>query len=422
MADYSIPYGNTTLTIALPDDRDVTVIAPRPAPLAGDVAALVRAALAAPLGGFDLAQFAGTRRVAIAISDKTRPIPQATIRPLLEQLAALGIPDSAITLLIATGTHIPMRPDEFSKVLPEDLLRRYRVLSHDCDDPALLVPLGTTPLGTPVTANRHFVEADLRLVIGNIEPHQFAGFSGGVKSAAIGLTGRETINTNHAMLRDPRAEIARYDDNPLRQDMEAIGQMLGVHAALNAVLNREKSIVHVLVGEPVAVMRAGIPLVRELFEIAVPAPLDLAITAPGGHPKDINLYQAQKAIAHAARVTRTGGRVILVAACPDGTGSRAYEEWVIGMPSHAAVMDRFAQDPFRLGPHKAFQIARDALRVRLQLVSEMDPAFVRTLLLDPAPSAQAAVDAALAELPPDARIGILPSANATIPVLKPREP
>src|SRR5690606_5235762 len=137
------------------------------------------------------------------------------LRALLDALADLGLPPEAITLLIGTGTHTPMPPEEFPAVVPPDLLARHPVYSHDCDAPDL-VALGVTSRGTPVTANRRYMAADLRLVVGNIEPHQFMGFSGGVKGAAIGLAGRETINRNHALLLDPRADLARYDDNPMR--------------------------------------------------------------------------------------------------------------------------------------------------------------------------------------------------------------
>ena len=228
-------------------------------------------------------------------------------------------------------------------------------------------------------------EADLRIVVGDIEPHQFMGFSGGVKSAAIGLAGKATINANHAMMSDPKAQIGRYDDNPCRQDVEEIGRMMGVHYALNAVLNEDRQIVRALAGDPVAVMQAGIPLVREVFQVAVAEPFDLMIVSPGGHPKDINLYQAQKALGHAALVTRPGGTVILAAACPEGTGSRSYETWMAdpGMTSHEAVLARYHREGYHIGPHKAFQISRDASRVRLLFVSDMAPDFARHLLLNP---------------------------------------
>jgi nickel-dependent lactate racemase len=374
------------------------------------------------VGGVRLADFAKARSVAIAISDKTRPVPHAALLPpLLEALDQLGIAPGAITLVVATGLHAPMQQVEFAGILPSDILARYRVVSHDAKATDELVSLGKTRLGTPVQVNRLFAQADLRLVVGNLEPHQFMGFSGGVKTAAIGLGGQDTINQNHARMLDPRSDLARYEDNPARQDVEEIGRLIAVHFALNAVINESKQIVRVLAGEPVAVMREGIPLVLEIYQVAATAPFDLMITSPGGHPKDINLYQAQKALGHAARVTREGGTIILVAACPEGTGSRSYEDWVTGMASHQAVLDRFQREGFRIGPHKAFQIARDAAPRRVLMVTEMPPEFVQKLLLTPCASLEAAVKTALQGLGAAARIGIMPWANATILTLAPNE-
>lgn len=418
MPAYRLPYGKTHLTVTLPGDLDVTVIAPRDADPAPDLPAAAAAALRDLLGTVDADALPRVRTAALALSDKTRPLSQAVLRAALAWLEQAGLRPEAITLLIASGTHTPMTPDEFPQVLPPDLLARHPVISHDCDDRAALRYLGETPRGTPVWINRAFLAADLRVVMGNIEAHQFMGFSGGVKGAAIGLAGRETVSANHALMRDPAARAARTDDNPARQDVEDIGRLTGVHLAVNAVLNRDKQVVRVLAGEPLAVMRAGIPLVRALVEVPVPAPFDLVIAAPGGHPKDLNLYQAQKALAHAAPVVRDGGVVIVVAACGEGTGSAAYEAWMVGMTSHQAVLERFAREEFRLGPHKAFQIARDAIRLReVLLVTEMPPEQVRHALLTPAASLDQAIARALSALGPGARVAIMPAANATVPVL-----
>ena len=399
--EFKLPYGRTYQTFSLPDDRAVEWIAPRDVSAAPDPAQLARRALATPIGDVRMADFAGASSAMVAIADKTRPIPLAALYPLLNVLEDMGV--AHVTLLIATGAHAPMTPNEFAKILPDDILRRYPVIAHNCDAQNL-VCRGETSRGTPVWVNREWSEADLRIVVGNIEPHQFMGFSGGVKGAAIGLAGRATINHNHAMMSDPRAALGRYDDNPARQDVEEIGRLIGVHIALNT-------------GEPVAVMQTGIPLVRDLVEIPVSAPCDLVIASPGGHPKDINLYQAQKALAHAVRIAKQGGTVILVAACTEGTGSHRYESWLSGMTTQEEVLERFAREDFRLGPHKAFLIARDAARVRVQVVSQMPADLVRRLLLTPAASLDEALAEALAGLPSDARIGIMPSANATVPVL-----
>ncbi len=417
MPTFQIPYGKTHLPLTLPDDRPVTLIAPNEIAPAADPVACVRSALDDPVGGLGLDCVTGARSAAIAIADKTRPLPSEVLYPLLGRLESTGIPPNAITLLIATGAHAPMLPDEFDRVLPADLIERYPVYSHDCDDTTNLVGRGATERGTPVLVNARFYEADLRIVVGNLEPHQFMGYSGGVKSAAIGLAGRETINANHKLMRDPAASLGCYDGNPARIDLEEIGRRMGVHVAVNLILTRDKQIARVLAGDPVGVMRAGIPVVRDLVVAKVPALLDMVIASPGGHPKDICLYQAQKALAHAALITRDGGTVIVVAACPECTGSTAYDRFITGMPSHAAVLERFEREPFRLGPHKAFQIARDASRVDTILVSEMDPGHVRQLLLTPARSLTDAVEAVLDRLPSNARIGVMPAANATVPML-----
>ena len=197
-----------------------------------------------------------------------------------------------------------------------------------------------------------------------------------------------------------------------------MGAMMGVHFALNAILNNRKEIVHALFGDPVAVMQAGVPLSRQACQVAVPGRYDLLIVSPGGHPKDINLYQSQKARGHASLIAREGGTIILAAACLEGTGSQHYEAWMAGgVHSFADVFARFKGEGFRIGPHKAYQIARDASRVRTLLLSEMSPGFVRFLLLTPIDDLQAAVSRAVAGLPPGTRVGVMPIANATIPRL-----
>jgi nickel-dependent lactate racemase len=254
-------------------------------------------------------------------------------------------------------------------------------------------------------------------VVGNIEPHQFQGFSGGIKSAAIGLASRDTVNHNHAMMTDPHARLGNYADNPARQDVEEIGQRIGVHLALNVILNEKKEIVKAIAGDPQAVMATGIPIARSVCQIEVNEPFDLIISSPGGHPKDINLYQAQKALAHASLVTKEGGTVILVAACPEGSGSQSYQRWVTQMSSHSQVLARFEEEGFRVGPHKAFQIARDARRVRVFLVSDMPPDLVRSFLLEPCNTLDQALELSLSDFPTGVRIGVMPRASSTIPFI-----
>jgi lactate racemase len=424
MPNFRLPYGKTHLDFSLPDAWAPELIAPRDVPGAADPLAQVNAALdAAPFSdGTHPLSFIlhPSSTVAIAVNDKTRPVPHhLLLPPLLRKLEAAGVPPEQITLIIATGTHAPMPPEEFGLVIPAEILRRYPVISHDCDA-ADLVPLGKTQRGIEMRANRRYMEADLRIVVGNIEPHQFMGWSGGVKSAAVGLTARETINANHALMTEPGSELGHYDDNLTRQEVEEIGRLMGIGYALNAILNEHKQIVHALAGDPVAVMREGIPLARSICQVEVAAPFDLLIISPGGHPKDINLYQAQKALGHATLVMKPGGTVILAAACPDGTGSPGYDRFMAdpAMTSYEAVLARYRREGYRLGPHKAWQIARDASRIRLLTITEIPAEHARLLLLNPVASIDEALAAAQAYLPPQPHVGIMPIANATIPVLR----
>lgn len=418
MTLFKLPYGQTQRSVELPNSLDVTLLAPAEIPAAADPDQVVNDALHNPVGETILADFSDVRSVAIAINDKTRPVPhQHLLPPLLTQLENLGLPPVAITLLIATGTHPPMPPSEFEWVLPADILARYPVICHNAYNDESLHYVGQTERGTPVWINRHYAQADLRIVVGNIEPHQFMGFSGGVKSAVIGLGGPETINHNHALMTDSRSQLGRFDDNPARQDVEEMGRLIKIHFALNAILNDHKQLVEAIAGEPTAVVQAGIPRVLALNQVIVPAPFDLMIVSPGGHPKDINVYQAQKGLAHATLVTKAGGTVILVAACPEGSGSDKYEHWVRDRQSHQEVFDRFSAEGFQVGPHKAFQISRDSAKVQVYMVSDMSPELARSLLFNPADSLDEVLTTALTTLPVGGRIGVMPLANATIPVL-----
>ncbi|MFN2234587.1 MAG: nickel-dependent lactate racemase [Anaerolineales bacterium] len=413
-----IPYGNSYITAHIPDHIAVDIIDLPQIPAAPHPTAVVRNALADLLGEFFWSDFKEAQSVAIAINDKTRPVPhQILLPPLLDQLDALGIPEEVVHFYIAVGTHPPMFPEEFSAILPVDILARYKVVSHDSENQLGLTLLGNTSRGTPVWINRGFYQSDLKIVVGNIEPHQFVGFSGGVKTAAVGLAGLETINCNHTLMSHPDSQLGNYETNLARQDIEEIGQMISVDLALNAILNDHKEIVHALAGDPLAVMAAGIPISRQVSQVPVQRTYGLVISSPGGHPKDINVYQSQKALASAVRITRPGGTVILTAACPDGSGSSHYQDWIIGKESYAEVLETYQAEGFRIGPHKAFQFARDTAQTRLMFYSDMEAELAQSLLLNPVPNFQAALNTALEELQPGDRVAVLPHATSTIPYL-----
>jgi len=414
MPDFNLPYGSLTQSVSIPDLSRPVLILPHNAPAADDPSQTVSIAVDHPLQ-FDWSRIQPGDSVAITVNDKTRPVPNyILLPPLLARLTQADVSREKIIIWIATGSHTPMSADEFPRILPPSILDTYTVRSHEVDNTENLVFIGTTQRGTPVWVNRLFYEADIKIVVGDIEPHHFAGFSGGYKSAAIGMAGRPTVNHNHKMLTDPKAWIGIFDENPLRQDIEEIGALIGVDLAVNAVLNQDKEIVTVFCGHPAEVIRRAIPKVWECCETVQNEKFDLVIASAGGHPKDINFYQAQKALTHASLFCKAGGTILLAAACPEGSGNQAYEEFMSRVTTIDEVFKEFAAQEFRVGPHKAFQVGRLLTKFEIILVSDMPDDLVRRLMLQPSHSIQKVLDDYLASHSGTSRIAVLPHATTTL--------
>lgn len=414
---WKLPFGKSSLTLRLPPHLHVDLILPRQqAPHPDPIQAVYRA-IANPIGHPPLKEIPRPDSVAIAINDPTRPLPlHILLPPLLEVLEQIGIRPENIVVIIATGTHKPVDPASLQEFIPREILQRYRILNHNATDAENLCFLGYTSRGTPVYVNRIFYSAAFRVTLGNIEPHHFMGYSGGAKTAAIGLAGLETITRNHQMLTDPNAQAGIFANNPMRQDVEEIGRMMGLHFALNTILDEAHQIVHVLAGDPYQVMLAGIPLVQDVYMVNARTDYDLVIASAGGHPKDINLYQAQKALTHATMFARPGGVVILSAACPEGSGHPGLETFLEDVTNYQQALEKFERTGFRLGPHKAFQIARQVARNPILLVSEMSRSLVEKCLLTYAPDLETALEIAYNRVGTNPKIALLPYATHILPL------
>jgi lactate racemase len=416
MTEYQLPYGQEHLTVQLPERLQVDLLIPTPADVLPDPDQAINQVLANPLGKLNWQSLDGIKTIGIAINDKTRPVPKPNpVQHLLDHLKNLGVEPNQITLFVASGTHAPMLADELPQILDQTIIDRYPMIVHDSDH-SPVVDLGKSTWGIPIQINADFFNCDLKISVGNIEPHHFMGYSGGVKTAAIGLASRATISANHAKLTHPQARTGVYHLNPLRQEVEEIGRKAGIHFSLGTILDEDKHILEVYFGEPTAVMNQAIPVVRRLFGITVPAPYDLVIASPGGAPKDLNLYQSQKALTHAARITRDGGWVVLLAACSEGSGSQAYQAYVTRAQSHQAILEHFQSGYFQVGPHKAMQIAKVAVRVNVVLVSDQPPLSVKEWKLTPSKPAliNELITYIAAHLPQNAQVAILPAATRTI--------
>jgi nickel-dependent lactate racemase len=420
MTNYQFHYGHGYTQFSLSDQVTSYEILPtqiKPVQSAGQI---VQSAIDHPLENIDLsAMIHSNDHVVIVVNDKTRPVPHADmLPPLLRTLEKLGIPQLQITFLIGMGTHTPMPESEFSKILPPEIIRHYRILAHNCEDDENLIYAGTTSRNTPVYVNRLFHEADIKIVVGNIEPHHFAGFSGGAKSASIGVCGRKTITTNHAFLLDEAAHTGNYETNPLRQDIEEIGELIHLDLALNVVMNSDKQILACFLGRPKAVMQAGICVSRKVCMQKIPQLADLVIASAGGFPKDINLYQAQKAMTHASLTLKTGGIILLAAACEEGVGSQPYLEFMQGVNSIEAVYRKFDQLGFQVGPHKAIQIAKILQNHPILLMSSLPADTVNPLLLRPFTDLDHGIAGAFQINPNIHTVAIMPYAVSTIPVFE----
>lgn len=414
----SLPYGKKIIKMDL-HGKNYTIIRPEIIRPAINQTQIVINALNSGINESLITGSEKNKSVAIGINDQSRPIPNHILIPcLIDYLCNLGFDPKNIRFFIATGTHVPLKHNEFPIILDSSIISKYRIVSHDCDEEDNLAYLGTTSAGTPVQVNRQFINAEIKILVGNIESHHFMGFSGGAKTAAIGLAGRKTITANHSMLSHPNTLMGLYSSNPMRQDVEEIGKMIGIDYALNVVINDDKEIVTAFWGEPAEVMIKGIEYIRKNVQMDLETSTgnyDLVIASPGGYPKDINFYQAQKAITHACLFSRQGGVIILVAECRDGMGSLKFEQFLSSRSTFTEVINEFEAMQFEIGPHKAYLLAKQAIKHKIILVSNIDEELVRKMHLMPAKTLGQAYDLAMNAIPENPKIAVLPYATHTMP-------
>jgi nickel-dependent lactate racemase len=336
-----LDYGTSGLDVDLPD-TGVTVIEPVFRPAAPDVHGSLLHALRHPIDSPPLRDLVTAgQRVVISVCDITRAQPRReTLRAIFEELPQLRRAD--VTIMIATGTHRTNTEAELEQMLGRDILDSCRVLNHDSRDKASLEHIGRTPTGVDVWLNREWLAADVRLTTGFVEPHFFAGFSGGPKMVAPGLAGLDTVLTLHdsARIADPRATWGITEGNPIHDDVRAIAAMAPPHFSVDVALNRDQQITAVFAGNLFAEHKAACAHVKATAMRAVPAPFDVVVTTNSGYPLDQNLYQAVKGMSAAAQIVKTGGIIVCAAECRDGLPSHgSYGEVLASQPNPRALLD-----------------------------------------------------------------------------------
>ncbi len=414
-ARLSLPFGRTELSVEVPAPNLLGVFLPQEEEAAGDEQAILRRALEHPIGTPQLRALArGGQKVAMVTSDMTRPCPSdKLLPPILAELNEAGIPDADITVIVALGLHRPQTSSELEEMVGPEIYRRVRVLNHDPED---TVRLGVTQRGTPVELFRPLVEADLRVCLGNLEFHYFAGFSGGAKAILPGCASRAAVNANHALMVQPNAVAGRLEGNPVRADLEEGVAMLGVDFILNVVVDGHHCISGAVAGHVREAHLRGCELVAQRGAVPIPQRADIAVVSAGGHPKDVNMYQAQKALDNAVHAVRQGGIIIWVAECPEGLGGKTFETWLRETGTPDVVLEKI-QKEFVLGGHKAAAIAAVLKRARVFLVSGLPAEAIRGSGLVLFRELEEAMSAALAEVGPQARVIALPYGGSVLPVV-----
>ena len=409
-------FGKTTQQVQVPDNNLMDILrASEVSPPASENQAII-AALNNPIGTQPIGKLVQPgKKIAIITSDITRPMPTYKVMPhLLDMLYAAGIRKEDITLVFALGSHRKHTNEEMIKLAGE---RAWNEITCVDSDPSDCIHMGTTSAGTPVDITRVVAEADYRICLGNIEFHYFAGYSGGAKAIMPGVSTRDAIQANHSMMVRPEACAGNIANNPIRNDIEEAGQICGIDFIVNVVLSENKKILKVVAGHPVEAHREGCKFLDTLYLKELKKPADVVLVSQGGAPKDLNLYQTQKALDNARHAVKEGGIIILIGSCVEGLGEEVFEEWMTKSPSPQAMIDRIGHD-FQLGGHKAAAIAMTLQKADIYLVSEMEPEFVKSLFLTPMPDVQTALDTAFKKLGNDATVLAMPYGGSTLPRIK----
>ena len=353
-------------------------------------------------------------KIAIITSDITRPMPTYKVMPaLLEELKEAGVDYNDVTLVFALGSHRRQTPEEMRRLAGDYAYEKINVVDSDIDD---CIRMGVTANGTPVDITRVVAEADRKIALGNIEFHYFAGYSGGYKAIMPGVSTPQAIQSNHKLMIKPESCAGRLEGNPVREDIEEAGRICGLDFILNVVLDEHKEIVKVVCGDPIKAHRVGAAFLDRLYTKEIDRGADIVIVSQGGAPKDLNLYQTQKALDNSKHAVKDGGIIILIGSCAEGYGEHTFEDWMLNSESPDDLVNKIRRH-FVLGGHKAAAIGMVLQRAEIYLVSDMAPEQVERSFMRPYTSAQQAFDDALAKFGGKAEVITMPYGGSVLPRL-----
>jgi len=411
--EYSLKFGKGKLKLNIDDKNIIGVLTPNEIKLGLTGIAEVKRALENPIGSEILKDIVKAgEKIAIITSDITRPMPSKLVLPIvIDELHEVGIKDSDIVIVFALGSHRSHTEDEKKYLVGEEIYDRIKCMDSNSTE---YVHLGITAYNTPVDICSAVVSADRRICLGNIEYHYFAGYSGGAKAIMPGVSTRAAIQANHSRMVDENAKAGNITTNPVRKDIDAVEKFVTIDFIVNVVLDSNKQIIKAVAGHYIEAHREGCKFLDSFYKVKISEKADIVVTTPGGYPKDINLYQAQKALDNSKHAVKDGGIIILVASCIEGLGEKVFENWMLNTEKSENMIVEIKKN-FQLGGHKAAAIAMILQKSRIFLVSELEDAFVKKIFMEPFKNVQDAVDQALKEKGENAKVILMPVGGSTLP-------
>ena len=409
-----LEYGRDGLNVDLPADRIVRTLAYKDAAPLEDPADALQAALRQPIASPPLETLAqGRRDACIVICDITRPVPNRLIlTALLETLHRSGIPEERVLILVATGLHRPSKPDEIIEMVGPEIAKRYRIEDHHGQCLEEHTHLGESPRGVPIWIDSRYLEAELKVTVGLIEPHLMAGFSGGRKLICPGIAALETVKIWHGpdFLEHPNADCGILDGNPVHEENTWIARRAGCDFIVNVVMDDQRRPLKFVAGDMEAAFLNGVDFVREVVTDTVEVPVDVVVTSSAGYPLDTTFYQAIKGLTGALPIVKEGGTIVLAASMSEGIGSPQFEQLFEEHDSLESFVERIlGRDYFMLDQWQLEELAKVRRKARVKVVTDgLTPETVNGLFVESAPSVEQAVAESLVEYGPAATLAVIP--------------
>jgi len=416
--EIELPCGECALTAQIPTKNIACVLTKQDAKGLADERQAITQSLRSPIESLPLLDLVKpTDKVVVIATDNTRPCPDDRILPPLLTELESKVPRENITIIVALGLHPSLNKAELARKLGKDIVANYNVFNHDVND---TVYIGTTSRGTPVDINRRVIKADFRISTGFIEPHFFAGFSGGRKSIAPGVFSVRSAYHNHGyrMVEHPKARAGITKGNPLHEDLVEQAQMAKLNFIVNVLLNKDREITHVVSGHPFKAHEKGCQIEKKIAGVEVPQRADITITTNSGAPLDLDLYQTCKGIDTASQVTRDGGIIIVASSCSAGIGPEAFLELHRSVDSPKEVIRKVKREE-PIGVQWENQIlARTQLKQDIYLVSSLDDAVVNDMMMMPVSTIEEGLEKAFSILGKNAEVIVIPEGPLILPLLE----